>query len=91
MENLPNIGDPVAAELVSLNVGGWVGEEGLTIRIRLEDGRELEVQLPPDAPEVPELLEVVGRLATSALSPLGQKGVVVTAIAPPLEIEDGDV
>ncbi len=90
MDELPNIGGPVAAELVSLNLGSWVGDEALSIRVRLEDGRELEVELPRDAPEVSELLELVSRLTTSALSPLGQSGVIVTGLAPPVLDEDED-
>ena len=84
------MGDPLRVELVAMSLGAWLGEEALTIRVRLEDGREVEVQLPRDSPEVAELLEALGRVTTSALSPLGQSGVVLTGLAPPVEFEDED-
>ncbi len=90
MEDMPSIPSALNAELVSMSLGEWSGEEGLTIRIRLENSTEFEVEVPRDSPDLAEVLDVLSRLATKALSPIGQSGLQLTGLAPVEEWDEED-
>ncbi len=79
---MPSIPSPLNAELISVSLGDWEDDPGLTLRIRLESGAEFEVEVPRDSPDLAELLDVLSRLATKTLSPIGQSGLQLTRVAP---------
>ena len=89
MSDLPNIPAAAGAELVSLFVDPDMTEQQMEVRLRFDNGTEVELGFPLEGPAVAELLDLLSRLATEVLAPLGQSGLTIHGIAaPPDDLED---